>query len=93
MRQTLAITFNGQIPKDFLNNVILKYARDYNLEGMAQLKKNDNKVHLSVSGVPENVENFLDVLHEEVEKHQLHPLEIEPHATKKDFRGIFRILK
>lgn len=93
MRQTLAITFNGDIPKNFLKNVILACAREHNLEGMAQFKKSDNKVHITISGVSENVENFLDILHEEVEKHQLNPLEIEPHTTKKDFRGVFRILE
>ncbi len=93
MRQTLVITFNAQIPKNFLKEVVLKYAREQGLEGMAQLKKTENIVYVIVSGVFDNVEAFLDVLHEQVETHQLHPLEIEPYTTKKDFRGVFRILE
>lgn len=92
MYKCLKITFTGNLPKGFLQKTILKCARDYPIEGLAQLMT-DNLVKIIVCGSLDHVDSFLDELYDEVNDIELDELQVEPFVKDRDFRGVFRVLE
>ncbi|MGC2310656.1 MAG: acylphosphatase [Candidatus Babeliaceae bacterium] len=92
MNKCLKIIFSVPIKKNFLQIVIQKLAQDYRIEGSAQIIE-QNKVKVLACGAKDNVESFLDALHKEAVKHEMHDIEIEPFLKEKDYRGVFRIIE
>jgi len=73
--------------KEFLKKVILKYAMQHGLEGIAQAIA-DDKVKIVVCGEKKQVDAFLD----EVQQEAIIGIEIEPFVKDKDYRGVFRVI-
>lgn len=92
MYKCLKITFTGNLPKGFLQKTVLKCARDYPIEGLAQLMM-DNLVKIIVCGSLDDVDSFLDKLYDEIDGIDLDELQVEPFAKDRDFRGVFRVLE
>lgn len=92
MNKCLKITFSGSLPKGFLQKTVLKCARDYSIEGLAQLVM-DNLVKIIVCGALNEVDSFVDKLYDEINKIELEELQVEPFIKDRDFRGVFRVLE
>ena len=94
MKKCLKITFAAtDLPKDFLRAVIQKNARKLELEGVAQVMNNNDKVKIIVSGLKDSVDKFLDVLHKQTARVILEDIEIEPFVKDKDYRNVFRVIE
>jgi len=93
MNKCLRVTFVGDIPEGFLNNVVQKIAKNLNLEGTVQLVLIENKVKIIVCGDRDIVDQFIDHLHKGAGKVSLESLEIEPFLKDKDYRGVFRVIE
>lgn len=94
MNQCLHITFILDSSKEFLHAVVLKEARSLGIEGIAQMISNDVKqVKVIACGDRESVEEFLDILHNELARDSIKDLEVEPFLKEKDFRGVFRVIE
>ena len=81
------------LPKDFLADFIQKYARKFNLEGIAQMMHAEHKIKIIACGLKEDVDAFLDMLHKGSSKVQLGAIEVEPFVRDKDYRGVFRVIE
>ena len=93
MSQCLNITFSLKGPKKVLQN-IQKYARALELEGTVQVVNGDGKaVKLLVCGVRDAMDDFVDLLHEDVAHDLIQDIEIEPFMKEKNFRGVFRVIE
>lgn len=92
MYKCLKITFTGNLPKGFLQKTVLKCARDYPVEGLAQLMM-DNLVKIIVCGPLAEVDSFLDELYDEMHEIEMQELQVEPFVKDRDFRGVFRVLE
>lgn len=92
MYKCLKITFTGNFPKGFLQKYVLKCARDFLIEGHAQLIM-ENAVKIIVCGSLEHVDAFLDKLYDDLNQIELDELLVEPFAKDRDFRGVFRVLE
>lgn len=93
MNKCLRVSFGGNLPEDFLHNVIQKNAKKLNLEGTVQHVLAENKVKIIVCGDKDDVDQFLDSLHKGAGKIALEGLEIEPFLKDKDYRGVFRVIE
>lgn len=76
----------------FLQEVVQKYARKFDLEGFAQLASKDN-IKIIVCGDKEEVDKFVDLIQSDASKIHIHDIEIEPHLKDKDYRGVFRVIE
>lgn len=94
MNQCLHITFILDRSKEFLHAVIQKGARSLGIEGTAQMTSNDvQQVKVIACGNKDAVEEFLDILHNELARDSIKDLEVEPFLKEKDFRGVFRVIE
>ncbi len=93
MKKCLRIMFNAAIPKGFLQEFVLKQARKLDLEGIAQVMQQEEKVRIMVCGLKENVDEFIDLLHKGTSKVILEGIEIEPFLNDRDYRGVFRVIE
>ncbi len=93
MNKCLKITFNADIPDDFIQNHIQKNARKLNIEGTAQIINSENKIKIIVCGNKDEVDQFMDLLHKSSLKAELKDLEVEPFLKDKDYRGVFRVIE
>ncbi len=91
MAQCLRISFTGDVPTAFLQNIIQKNAKKLHLEGTAEM--NNNTILIVVCGLKESIDEFVDILHKEIMKKSAENLEIEPFIKEKDYRGVFRIIE
>jgi acylphosphatase len=92
MNKCLKITLTLEIKTGFLHNVVQKYARKFELEGLAQSVGGD-KVKIIICGDKEHVDDFIDVIHKESPKAAVQDIEIEPFLKDKDYRGVFRVIE
>lgn len=93
MNKCLVVTFLADIPKGFLQNQVLKYAKKLSVEGTAQILSTENKVRIIVCGSKERVDSFLDFIHKGIGTWSPQNLEIEPFLKDKEYRGVFRIIE
>jgi acylphosphatase len=92
MNKCLRITLTVEPKAAFLQNVVQKYARKFELEGLAQPMGSD-KVRIIVCGEKELVDDFIDIIHKESPKADVQDIEIEPFLKDKDYRGVFRVIE
>ena len=91
MNQCIRITFYiGEI-KGFLDNFVQKYARKFDLQGVAHLMA-ENQVRIVVCSNSENIDNFIDKIYEASAKYKLDDIQMESFVREKDFRGVFRVV-
>ena len=93
MKKCIKITFEASIPKGFLQASVQKHAREFSIEGMAQIILSENQVRVIACGEKEAIDNFLDNLHKDFSKAHIADIEIEPFLRDKDYRGVFRIIE
>lgn len=92
MAQCLRIRFLCKVSDAFLQNCIQKNAKKLDLEGTAQI--DDNAILIVVCGSKDSINQFVDVLHNEINtKLAAESIEIEPFIKEKDYRGVFRIIQ
>ena len=93
MNKCLKITFSAvNLPENFLRAFVQKKAQKLNIEGIAQLILSDGQVKIVACGPKEDVDAFVDDLHQGSAKTYLEDIEIEPFLKDKDYRGIFRVI-
>lgn len=92
MKKCLKITFVLDSPKGFLHDFVQKNARLLHIEGTVQIVE-PHSISIVACGEKENIDTFLDVLHQGVSSHIPENVSVEPFLKDKDYRGIFRILE
>jgi len=75
-----------------LRDAIQAAARRLDLEGTVQLVE-PNEFIIIACGTKENIDDFLDAIHEGFGSHVPEDVQVEPFLKEKDYRGIFRILE
>lgn len=93
MNKCLRIALTAEASGDFLYSFIQKNARNLGLEGMAQMV--DPKAHqirITVCGEAADLDHFIDLIHKETAKFDVHNLEVEPFLKDKDYRSVFRVI-
>jgi len=91
MNQCIKISFSAEKPKDFLDSIIKKNARNLGIEGTVQAS-NTQAVNIVACSTKEILEEFLDVLHKEAVEGIVRDILVEPFMKHKDYRGVFRII-
>ncbi len=91
MKKCLKITFKFS-KVEGLHEFIQKNARMLHLEGTAQFAE-PNEVSIIACGVKEDIDMFLDIIHQGFEAGIPENVNVEPFLKEKDYRGIFRILE
>ena len=92
MSLCLRIRFSISSPNGFLHNVIKKEAKKLNLEGTARFQS-DKEILLIVCGKRDDVDSFVDVIHEKSSKHGIDNIELEPFLKNRDYRRAFRVIE
>ena len=92
MKKCLKITFISSKTEGFLHDFIQKNARMLNVEGTVQFVE-PNEITIIACGSKENIDIFLDILHQGFGSHIPENISVEPFLKEKDYRGIFRILE
>ncbi len=92
MKKCLKITFKSNRSEGFLHDFIQKNARALGLEGTVQFVDPD-EVSIIACGSKENIDSFLDIIHQGFESYIPENVYVEPFLKEKDYRGIFRILE
>ncbi len=93
MNKCLKITFDAEVPADFLRSFVQKNAKKCELEGTAQLVDAGEKVRIIVCGAKELVDSFLDMLLRGTSSFAPEAVEVEPFLKDKDYRGVFRVIE
>jgi len=92
MKKCLKITFTTNNPGAFLHNFIQQNARSLSVEGTAQISGGDS-VTIMACGLKNNIDVFLDIIHQGFESYKPENIYVEPFLKEKDYRGIFRIIE
>lgn len=82
----------GGIKEGFLPEFIQLRARELGLEGVAQLQV-DGGASMTVVGMKEQVDDFIDLVHREAQAWKVAAIEVEPMIKDRDYRGIFRVIE
>ena len=92
MKKCLKITLISKMLDGGLRDVIQGAARRLDLEGTVQYAE-PNEIVIIACGSKENIDGFLDVIHQGFEGKVPEDVLVEPFLKEKDYRGIFRILE
>jgi acylphosphatase len=92
MNKCIAITLEGNLPSGFLNNKVLKSARECRIEGVAH-KIGKNTIKILACGTVETIDDFLDILHKDLSSIEIQNFDVLPFLKDKDYRGVFRIIE
>lgn len=93
MNKCLRIALTADSSNDFLYAFIQKHARKLGLEGMAQMiDPKNNQIRITVCGQAVDLDHFIDLIHKEATKFDLHSMEVEPFLKDKDYRSVFRVI-
>jgi acylphosphatase len=92
MNKCLKITVLIDPLQSFSYDMVQKFARKYQLEGVVQLI-DKSKIKIIVSGEKKQVDTFIDTIQKESAGINIQDLEIEPQLKDRDFRGVFRIIQ
>jgi len=92
MKKCLKITFTLKRSDTFLYEFIQRHARDLEIEGNIQFLSPD-QCTIVACGTKENIDTFLDFVHEGIGSHVPENVYVEPFLKDKDYRGTFRVLE
>lgn len=92
MKKCLKIIITVDFSPEPLMEIILKEARKLEVEGTAQVVA-ENEIRIMACGTKENVDEFLDLLHNSSGKYIPKDVVVEPFIKERDYRGIFRIIE
>jgi acylphosphatase len=92
MKKCLKINFISRRSEGDLQDFIQKSARKLSLEGTVQVVE-PNEICIIACGSKDNIDEFLDIIHEGVGAQVADGIQVEPFLKERDYRGIFRILE
>jgi acylphosphatase len=92
MKKCLKITFTLNVLDRMLRDAVQAAARKLDLEGTVQLVEPQGMVIIAC-GSKENIDSFLDVIHQGFGSNVPENILVEPFLKERDYRGIFRILE
>ena len=92
MKKCLKITLVSKMLGGGLRDSIQAAARKLNVEGTVQCVE-PNEIVIIACGLKDNIDGFLDILHEGFGVNVPEDVLVEPFLKRKDYRGIFRILE
>lgn len=94
MNKCLKITFYGDLPDDFLTDVVQRYAKKLQIEGVAQYDLvHGRRIKVIACGAKDDVDAFLDSLYKDASESQLEGVEAEPFIKDRSYRGVFRVIE
>lgn len=94
MNKCLKITFYGDLPDDFLTEVVQRYAKKLQIEGIAQHDQAHGRcIRVIACGARDDVDAFLDNLYKDAAESELESVEAEPFIKDRSYRGVFRIIE
>jgi acylphosphatase len=93
MNKCVKISFENSYPIGFLQSFVQKHARDLGREGIAQVMAQEMRTIVLVCGGKEDVDAFVDLLHEGTKEAKLNEILVEPFLKVKDYRGVFRVIE
>jgi acylphosphatase len=94
MNKCLKITFFGNLPDDFLTDVVQRYAKKLQIEGVAQHDLvHGRSIKVIACGAKDDVDMFLDSLYKDAAESELEGVEAEPFIKDRSYRGVFRIIE
>lgn len=91
MKKCLKITLRAKIVGG-LRDAIQAVARKLDVEGTVQLAE-PNELVIIACGSKDNIDTFLDTIHQGFGSNIPEDVQVEPFLKEKDYRGIFRILE
>ena len=92
MKKCLKITLMAKMVGRELRDAIQAAARKLGVEGTVQLIE-PHEIIIIACGSKDNIDAFLDVIHQGFGAHVPEDVQVEPFLKEKDYRGIFRILE
>jgi len=92
MKKCIKVQFHAKNPKDFLKKVIPPGIKNSKVEGVAQAIDHQT-VQVFICAEQEDLDNFLDLIYENIDQYILEGIEVEPFLKDRDFRGVFRIVE
>lgn len=92
MNQCLRITFIVSMKSDIIHSLVHKYATKFSLEGMVQ-PLTGLQYRVMACGSKDNIDNFVDAIHEALASQHVKNVEIEPFFKNRDYRGVFRVVE
>lgn len=92
MKKCLKITLVSTVLDSGMREFIRVTARKLDLEGTVQLVE-PNEIIIIACGSKENIDGFLDGIHQGVGVAMPEDIHVEPFLKEKDYRGVFRILE
>ena len=92
MNKCLRIVFTADASNDFLRSFIQKHARKMRIEGTAQVVAL-KKIRIIAYGTKDDVDTFLNVIHNGSASCIPEDIEAEPFVKDKDYRGVFRVIE
>ena len=92
MKKCLKIGFRSHVSDRGLRDSIQTAARKLGVEGTVQFIE-PNEIIIIACGSNDNIDGFLDTIHQGFGAHPPEDVQIEPFLKERDYRGIFRILE
>lgn len=92
MKKCIKVQFYTKNPQEFLKQVIPPGIKNFRVEGVAQaidLKT----VQIFICAEQEELDKFLDLIYENIDRYTLENIEVEPFLKDRDFRGVFRVVE
>ena len=91
MKQCLKIIIIGKVQDVGYRDFVQKQAQMLDMEGIAQ-NEEDGSVQILACGDADKLDSLIDVLYKGTSKSRVDSVSAEPLNSKKDFRGVFRII-
>ncbi|HLC07307.1 MAG TPA: acylphosphatase [Candidatus Babeliales bacterium] len=92
MKKCLKITLTSSVPDGGFRDSVQSAARKLGVEGTVQFVE-PNEIVIIACGSKDNIDSFLDNLHQGFGINVPEDVQVEPFLKEKDYRGIFRILE
>lgn len=92
MKKCIKVQFSAKNPQEFLKHVMPTGIKNYKVEGFAQVV-DSQKVQIFMCAEQQELDNFLDLIYENIDRYILENIEVEPFLKDRDFRGVFRVVE
>jgi len=77
MKKCIKVQFSDERPQDFLKHVMPTGIKNYRVEGFAQVV-DAQTVQIFMCAEQEELDNFLDLIYENIDRYILENIEVEP---------------
>jgi len=92
MKKCIKVQFSTKNPQDFLKQVVPVAIKNFRVEGFVQVL-DMGIVQIFMCASQEELDNFLDLIYENIDRYSLENIEVEPFLKDRDFRGVFRVVE